>query len=367
MHAIFSGPGFSFGLKERMSQYLVITACFWLGCTPSPRRSSMPPKPNPLPSRVQGANLRPVGDTRRGYGTRTARYTLERLRELGVNTIGILLDGRMKNGASSEVIGPSSSELIAARQALDEARELGLATILVPHIYINDGTWRGDIKFHSSSDERAWWKSYSEFINTSAELAQASGSSVLSVGVELKSLSDQAQSHQFMARLVTDIRGVYSGQLTYSANWDEAENVLFWDLVDLVGVNGYYPLEPDPEAGAAKVANRLSKLARAAGKEVMVLEVGYRSSPDSHKQPWEWPEQIQPKVDEAAQARAWDAVLKHWLPAHRVRGLIVWVIPTDPDDPASEPKHGFNPLNKQAEYVLRKHFLGSAEHTHPNR
>ena len=48
--------------------------------------------------------------------------------------------------------------------------------------------------------------------------------------------------------------------------------------------------------------------------------------------------------------------LTHWLAAPGVRGLMVWVIPTDPDDPASEPPHGFNPLNKPAEKVIGQVF-----------
>ena len=339
-----------------------------VGCTPTPRRSPVPPKANPLPSRVQGASLRPVGDTRRGYGTRTGRYTMQRLKTLGVNTVSILLSGRMTHARSREIIPPSRSELIAAQRALDDARTLGLATVLVPHIYIDDGTWRGEIALGDDAHTDAWWNSYEAFIGSAAEIARATGTTVLSVGVELKSMSNQPFVRSRMSHLTQSIRKTYSGKLTYSANWDEAEDVLFWDLIDLVGVNGYYPLQPNPEQGAQRIRKRLQMLAKQTNREVLVAEVGYRSSPDSHLRPWEWPEQLQPAVDEQAQARAWSAVLKHWLGAHSIRGLIVWVVPTDPDDPASEPKHGFNPLNKKAETILREYFqkpLHHAQHLEP--
>jgi hypothetical protein len=87
---------------------------------------------------------------------------------------------------------------------------------------------------------------------------------------------------------------------------------------------------------------------------VVVLEVGFRSSPLPHLRPWEWPDSVEPVVDTAAQANAWAAVLTHWFGAPGVRGLMVWVVPTDPDDPASEPRHGFNPLNKPAEEVIAR-------------
>lgn len=316
----------------------------------------MPPKPHPLPSLVAGFNLRPVGDERRSYGTRTARQTMLRLFELGANTIGILLEGRMARASDPRVHAPGRDTLDAARRALSDAHALGYATVLVPHLYVDDGTWRGDLEFSDPDDEDVFWRSYGAFIETSAAIAEATGTTVLSIGVELKGMSGLPRTADRMARLAARVRSIYSGLLTYSANWDEAEDVLFWSLVDVVGVNGYYPLEPTPNRGAEAVARRLRELSELAGKGVLVLEVGYRSSPLSHLRPWEWPEQIEPVVDESSQAQAWAAVLTHWLDAPGVRGLMVWVIPTDPDDPASEPRHGFNPLNKAAEAIIAEAF-----------
>jgi hypothetical protein len=82
----------------------------------------------------------------------------------------------------------------------------------------------------------------------------------------------------------------------------------------------------------------------------------------SHVEPWAWPEDVENKeVDQLAQATNWAAILAHWLNVPGVRGLLVWVIPTDPDDPASEPPNGFNPINKSAEEVLRRAFSAYAQ------
>ena len=316
----------------------------------------MPPEPIPLPSVVQGANIRPVGDERRGYGTRTARKTMERLRAIGINTLGILVEGRMSHRQDSVVQGPTSETWGSVTEALLDANALGFATVLVPHLYVDDGTWRGDVRLVDDGARTTWWRSYGAFIETAAGVAEATGTTVLTMGVELKGLSSQVQSLSPMSELAGRVRGIYSGLLSYSANWDEAEAVGFWPLVDIVGVNGYYPLVPTPDRGAEAVARRLSALARETSKDVLVVEVGFRSSPLSHVEPWTWPEQLEPVVDEESQAQALAAVLTHWVGAPGVRGLMVWVIPTDPDDPASEPRHGFNPLNKKAEGVLRRAF-----------
>lgn len=330
-----------------------------LGSCKSQPREMMRYDAVPLPARVTAANLRPVGDERRGYGSERAEETLLRLKVLGVNTVAFLLEGRMKNLEDTRIRGPEDDELDRIQAGLIAARRLGFATVLIPHLYLDDGQWRGHILPASRAQSQAWWASYRDFMLRSARLARAGSATVISVGVELKALSKEAQVYEEMKRLSSEVREIFPGHLTYSANWDEAENVGFWDLVDFAGVNGYYPLEPDPVRGAESVARRLSQLSRRAGREVLVLEVGYRAGPGSHVRPWEWPEDLPDDVDENAQAAAWAAVLAAWLDAPGVRGLGVWVVPTDPDDPASEPRNGFNPLNRPAEAVIGRAFQGA--------
>lgn len=307
-------------------------------------------------------NLRPVGDTRHGYGTRTARQTLQRLRQLGVNTIGFLVEGRMATLESDDIEGPTRAERDALLHGLIDANALGFATVLVPHLVLGDGQWRGLIRF-DATDERArwerranWWRAYGRFIDQVTDIAATSGTTVLSLGVELKGLSADPGTRDEMDSIAKRARQTFDGLLTYNANWDEAEAVGFWDVVDVAGVNGYYPLLPEPERGAETIARRLAALGRQAKREVLVLEVGFRSSPLSHVRPWEWPSDVKPIVDDQAQARALAAVLAHWLPVPEVRGVLIWVVPTDPDDPASEPRHGFNPMNKPAETVIQRAF-----------
>ena len=313
----------------------------------------------PLPERVTGANLRAVGDHRRGYGTAKARETMKRLQDLGVNTVSILMEGRMDNVEDLDVRTPDPEDLEDIRAALADAHQLGLATVLIPHLYLDDGAWRGRIRHPDPQRRDEWWASYTDFIVAAADLARDTGTSLLSIGVELKGMSQEVDTRTRMKQLCERIRQRgYKGKLTYNANWDEAENVRFWDLVDAVGVNGYYPLLPEPVRGAEKVALTLTKLHEQSQRPVLILEVGYRASPMSHVRPWEWPEAIDgSEVDEQAQSHAWAAILSYWLGARGVQGLLVWVIPTDPDDPASEPAHGFNPLNRSAEEVIRRAFL----------
>lgn len=338
--------------------------CFWLlvlaACQASPRNTAplVPPQPIALPARVTGANLAPVGDVRRGYGTKTARATVERLKTLGVNTVSVLMEGRSTDLSDRSIRLPSPAELEAIAATLRDANAQGVATILIPHLYLDDGAWRGSIAHDDPRAFEEWWASYQAFIGTAAHLAESTGTSLLAIGVELKALSNRADFAARMFALASETRRTYRGALTYAANWDEAEAVKFWGAVDLVGINGYYPLVPEPVRGAEAIARRMSALAADTQREVLVLEVGYRASPLSHERPWEWPDHVGAIVDDGSQANCWAAVLSSWLNAPDVRGLLIWVVPTDPDDPASEPRHGFNPLNKPAEQVIARAFRG---------
>lgn len=312
--------------------------------------------PVPLPARVTGAVVRPVGDERRGYGSRTARETLGRLRALGANTVGLLMIGRLRSVEDTAVRLPDPEDRSRVEDGLRDAGALGLATVLIPQLELDDGAWRGEIAAPDGERAAGWWAAYGRFIEVAADTAAAGGASALAIGVELKGLSAAPEAAAAMRALALQVRRRFGGVVTYDANWDEAEGVGFWDAVDLTGVNGYYPLLPDAERGAASIARRLERLAAQAGRPVLVVEVGFRSGPAAHVEPWTWPDRLPPVVDEDEQARDWSAVLDRWLDAKGVRGLMAWVVPTDPDDPASEPRHGFNPLNKRAESVLRKAF-----------
>ena len=332
-----------------------------VSCRPG-KAPNVPPRTKiALPKVVTGANLRAVGDERRGYGTPKARETLSRLKSLNVNTVAILMEGYLENLESVDIEIPNRSHLARIEAALVDANRMGFSTILIPHLYLRDGGWRGHITMSDPQIRDRWWGSYTRFIEEAARISERSGATVLSLGVELKGMSAELDTRTRFRVLRQKVQKIYSGLLTYSANWDEAESVKFWDLVDIVGVNGYYPLVPDVERGSEAIAQRLHELHQSTRKQVLILEVGYRSGPMSHLKPWDWPEDVANKeVDEAAQAKNWAAILTNWLTTEGIRGLLVWVIPTDPDDPASEPPHGFNPLNKAAEQVLKRAFSAYA-------
>ena len=47
---------------------------------------------------------------------------------------------------------------------------------------------------------------------------------------------------KYWIELIQKVRAVYQGQLTYAANYDNYQEVDFWEHLDFIGINAYFPL-----------------------------------------------------------------------------------------------------------------------------
>jgi hypothetical protein len=183
---------------------------------------------------------------------------------------------------------------------------------------------------------------------------------MLSVGVELGSWLTGRRAPTFFP-IIADVRNVFRGPLTYSANWDDVDDTLILGALDVIGVNAFYPLADDkgasfPElvAGGRRVAERVRHLAELWGKPVLFTELGYTTRADPAVRPWEWPDRMKGVVvDERAQADAYRGLLAPLLDEPSFLGFFVWRFYADPDDVSQEAEWGFSPRGKLAELVLR--------------
>jgi hypothetical protein len=106
----------------------------------------------------------------------------------------------------------------------------------------------------------------------------------------------------YWRRLIGSVRDIYGGRLTYAANFDQYEFVGFWDELDLLAINAYFPLrgsfEPDLsrdelatrlEAGWRAVLRRLDEFRQQQGiprHRVLFSELGYVQRANSTIEPW---------------------------------------------------------------------------------
>jgi hypothetical protein len=247
------------------------------------------------------------------------------------------------------------------RRQIADAHALGLKVLLKPHLWIGGGAWCGEINPGTAERWARFFASYERYLLHYAELAQSAQADLFSVGVELCSTTAE-----FPARwrdLIAKARQVYKGPLVYSANWDEAPKVTFWDALDFIGVQFYAPLadtaDSTPEAMSQRLRTHLDSLeqmARAARRSVLFTEVGYKSIRGTAVAPHLWPEHLPAggatTVSNAAQEQAYQLFFTAIQSRDWVAGVYIWKWFSNPDS-QEEDATGFSPRGKPAAAVLR--------------
>jgi hypothetical protein len=298
-----------------------------------------------------------------GYGSRPYDRTLVEARALGANWIALTPFGRVADlggtGIDPTFEAPFDRNRRDVARAVAMAHARGLRVMIVPHLWVESGQWRALIDPGTSGGWARWAGSYGRFVRAWATVAEQSGADMFSAGAELRSWVTTAHAASF-EQLVDDVRRVYHGLVTYSANWDDVDDTVIVSKVDVIGINAFYPLADQPGAtpdrlleGAVKVKARVHALAEKWQKPVLFTEAGYTTRPDPAVRPWEWPDSMtHVKVDEAAQAAAYRALLEPMLSEADFVGFFVWRVYCDPDDTSQEAPWGFSPRGKLAEEIV---------------
>ena len=319
---------------------------------------------------IRGITIGPIESMRhpgRGYGTEANGRALDEAVALGATWVSLTPFGRVHDltpdGIDLSFEAPFEENRRAVVAAVRQAKARGLRVMLVPHLWVESREWRALIDPGSDEGWRAWADAYRSFLLAWAAVAAEADVDLLSIGVELRSWVTTPRV-ALLLPIIEEVRAQYSGLLTYSSNWDDAEATLVWDAVDLIGINAFYPLAekdgagfPELEAGGVRVAAQVDAFARTLGKPVVLTEVGYTTRPDPAVRPWEWPDDMKEvEVDEEAQALAYRALLGPFIHAESCAGFFVWRYYADPQDVSQEAAWGFSPRGKLAEVVIRDAF-----------
>ncbi len=244
------------------------------------------------------------------------------------------------------------------------AKEIGIRTLLKPHIWLTDyksGKWRSDIRMQDEESWGKWFRSYGRFMLHYAKLAQDTGIEALCIGTELRATVQEREAD--WRRLIAQIREVYDGRLTYAANWwAEFEEVPFWDELDAIGIQAYFPLtdkeEPsleDLKRGWEPHVKKIEQMAARSEKPIVFTEIGYRSAPEAAIEPWKWTQHA-PKdvpVDWSTQANAYEAFFQTFWERDWFAGAYFWKWYPRPRDKAGE-NLDFTPQHKPAERVMAR-------------
>jgi hypothetical protein len=296
----------------------------------------MRPEPAPVmaePSPTPGFFFKGVNFTAEWphpYGSDSSQSILQGLARRGVNAVALV------PYASQTIDDPQlrfplrmeRDELIAASAA--HAHALGMRVLLKPQIWVRGGHYPGDLDYPDRERRARWFDSYRRYIQHQAALAERIHADVFCVGVELVRLS--GEESQWRA-LIAAVRETYHGPLVYAANFgEEFESVRFWDALDYIGLDNYYPLPKDLSIDA--VERKIEAVHRKAGKPVLFTEAGFAGYENAYEKPWE--DRPGGARSPTAQARFIEASLTGFYDKPWLRGIFWWKVGaaglTDPAD-----------------------------------
>jgi len=305
-----------------------------------------------------------------GYISPEAAAELRRLKGMGANAIAVVPYG-FSRGPNEETISYTDTDETDEEltRALHVAHSLGMKVMLKPQLWVVRGEFTGTIRFDDPAARAAWMRNYREFILHYARLAELEQFDLLSIGTEFGGLTAYPDDWR---KLIVEVRRVYLGPLTYAANWGpEFESLGFWDALDYLSVNNYYPLASTPSTrvedllpGAERLADRLEAVSRKWHKPILFTEVGYPSVRGGSNEPWA--EGAGRGISLEEQAAAYEATFRAFSTRPWFRGMFWWKWPSSgrgggPQDPS------FTPLGKPAAEVLRAWFTQMAVRKPPAR
>jgi hypothetical protein len=320
-----------------------------------------------LTTPVRGMTVGPIESAvhpGKGYGSAASARAMAEIFRMGATWVSITPYGRVFDLAPTGIDWSFEARFEDNRRAvlsaMRQAHAQGLRVLLVPHLWVENGQWRGEINPGSDEAWSTWAAAYRAFLLAWTEVAREGAADMLSVGVELGSWLTGRHAPSFFP-ILTDVRRIFSGPLTYSANWDDVDDTAIVGALDVVGINAFYPLAersgasvPELMEGGRRVAERVRRLGATFRKPVLFTELGYTTRTDPALRPWEWPDGMKEvHVDELAQAQAYLGLLAPLLDEPSFLGFFVWRVYADPDDVSQEAEWGFSPRGKLAELVVR--------------
>ncbi|MFH1309058.1 MAG: hypothetical protein ABIH85_00065 [Candidatus Omnitrophota bacterium] len=296
------------------------------------------------------------------FSTEYSDKSLEKLVSIGVEYISICPTHYQESYNSTEIKRtdktPSEKSLI---HVIKKAKTLGLEILLKPHIDLIDkfdGTyWRADICFAAEEDWKNWFKCYKRMLLAYASLCEKYDVELFCIGTEL---SATTAKNEYWLDVITEIRKIYSGKLVYAANWDNYQNVQFWDRLDYIGIDAYFPLTYTPmpsieniKKGWEKWKYEIKLWQVKVNKQIIFTEIGYPSSSHAPHAPWQ--NATSGNADTLIQAKCYEAFFDVIWKEPWLAGVYWWKWDTNTFAGGNNNRQ-FTPQNKPAQRIIEANY-----------
>jgi hypothetical protein len=198
----------------------------------------------------------------------TNANSLNSLVSTGANSVALTTAWGIDAQTSEVYADPLQTDSLATLgDTILQAESLGLSVMVRPLVDLFDPTDNGTLTgewrdAYNPTDPAAFFASYKTMIVSEAEVAQQDGAQILCIGSELDQLAGPAYLSEW-TDIISAVRAVYSGKLTYGANWDVdispwtyggapagtgdfTTQISFWKQLDYIGIDQYAAISDVP-------------------------------------------------------------------------------------------------------------------------
>lgn len=289
---------------------------------------------------------------------------IQPVKEYNANYAAVIPYGFMRDTNNPEIFYNTERQwwgerMDGAKTTIELFHQANMKVMLKPQIWISRGEYTGTIQLPSKEHWDQLETSYTRYIMDYAKLAQEMNVEMLCIGTELESFVIARPA--YWNQLIKKIRRVYKGKLTYAGNWDSYKQVPFWNQMDFIGVDAYFPVSdqktPDiatATAGWEKWKTELSSLSRKHNKKILFTEYGYVSADYAGKEPWSNADEgrnVNNKAQQILLQAQYDSVWnQEWF-----AGGFLWKHHAEPNRRGYEKR--FTPQGKPAEKTVRSAYI----------
>ena len=283
--------------------------------------------------------------------------------QTGANWVALIPYGFSRNGQAKVIYDGTQKwwgESPAGVKGLASyARQMGQKILIKPHVWIGGQGWPGDFDLNTEAEWLEWENSYEAYIMQMAHLADSLQADMFCVGTEYRIAVVKREA--FWRQLVGKVRQVYKGPVTYAANWDNYQKVTWWDALDYIGVDAYFPLAAGASPSVAAIAKAwqpvkqaLKAFSQRYSKPVLFTEWGYVSRDYATEGHWVQKEGAQSNT--YLQSKAYQAMFEVFWQEPWFAGGFAWKWYLRANLRQRAATVGFTPQGKAATQVLRKYY-----------
>lgn len=237
------------------------------------------------------------------------------------------------------------------------SKKHGLKVMLKPHVWVMGEGWTGDYKVETEEEWKKWENDFTIYILNHAAVADSLQVEMLCIGTEYR--TPARERPQFWRGLIAKIKKRYKGKITYASNWDNYENITWWDEVDYIGIDSYFPLAEgenpsldEMKKGWEPIKEKLKAFSSKWDKPILFTEFGFQSVNGGAGKHWEVDKSTE-NANMEVQSNAYEATFQSvWEESWFAGGFFwKWHLTTFG---AERNKTRFTPQGKPAEKIISK-------------